>query len=62
LRLIEWAKASPPLVAGGAVLLPGEIERATREERLAGGIPLDRETIVRIKAAGMSLAVNVDEL
>jgi uncharacterized oxidoreductase len=61
-RLIEWAKASPPLVPGGAVLLPGEIERVTRQKRLAEGIPLDRETIAQIKAAATSLAVNVDEL
>lgn len=35
-RLKDWVKASPPLEAGGDVLVPGEPERRTRQARLAG--------------------------
>ena len=61
-RLMEWTKASPPLAPDGAVLLPGEIELATRRERTANGIPLDRETRAQIRTAGSSLAVDVSDL
>ncbi len=40
-RMATWVKASPPAVAGGEVLLPGEIERRTRRTREASGVPLD---------------------
>lgn len=57
-RLADWVQASPPLVPGGAVLLPGEIERRTRAEREASGIPLDQTTRAQIEAA--ALAVGLD--
>ncbi len=43
-RMAAWVKASPPVVAGGEVLLPGEIERRTRVERERDGVPLDAVT------------------
>jgi uncharacterized oxidoreductase len=56
-RLLGWVKASPPIEKDGAVLMPGEIERRTRKEREANGIPVDAETLSQIVSAGTSLAV-----
>ena len=43
-RMAAWVKASPPVTAGGEVLLPGEIERRTRGERERDGVPIDAVT------------------
>jgi len=56
-RLVTWTKASPPIDAGGAVLLPGEVEDRTRAERERDGIPIDGGTFARIVAAGESVGV-----
>ena len=56
-RLAGWSKAAPPVVPGGEVLLPGEIERRTHAERLAGGLPIDDETWKKIVATAASLGV-----
>jgi uncharacterized oxidoreductase len=61
-RLAAWATASPPREPGGRVLLPGEVELATRRERTADGIPLDRETVAQIKAAATTVGADADEL
>ncbi len=61
-RLIAWTKASPPVEPGGSVLLPGDIERRTRLDREANGIPLDAETRAQIVSAGKSVGVTVDGL
>ena len=43
--LEEWIKSSAPAEdATGPILLPGEVERKTRAERLANGVPLDAGT------------------
>ena len=44
-------------LAGGAVLLPGEIERRTRAERLAHGIPLDPNTLDQLRGAARSVGL-----
>jgi len=56
-RLIEFVKASPPLVAGQPVLAPGDVERATRKTRLAEGIPLDDKTRADLAAAARGVGV-----
>jgi uncharacterized oxidoreductase len=56
-RLVAWVKASPPASPGGEVLLPGEIERRTRDERRAHGIPLDPNTLAQVRAAATSVGV-----
>jgi uncharacterized oxidoreductase len=56
-RLIDWVKASPPIEPGGRVLLPGEIERQVREERLRNGVPLDAESWSQIVAAAATVGV-----
>jgi uncharacterized oxidoreductase len=58
-RLVDWVGASPPLEPGGRVMLPGEIERRCRAERLDKGIPLDDETLRQLTAAGESVGVAV---
>src|ERR671919_1014240 len=50
-RLVAWVKASPPASPGGEVLLPGEIERRTRDERRKHGIPLDPNTLAQVRTA-----------
>ena len=56
-RLVAWVKGSPPASPGGEVLLPGEIERRTRDERRAHGIPLDPNTLAQVRAAATSVGV-----
>lgn len=61
-RLVAWVKGSPPASPGGEVLLPGEIERRTRDERRANGIPLDPNTLAQVRAAATSVGVPEDEI
>lgn len=60
-RFIAWVKASPPMRPGAPVLLPGEIERKTRAERTAQGIPLDDKTWNDLLAAAASVGVAGDK-
>src|SRR6266700_883681 len=57
MRLAAWVKASPPVVPGGEVLLPGEIERRTRARLERDGIPLDVVTRRQIAESVRTLAV-----
>jgi uncharacterized oxidoreductase len=59
-RFLAWVKASPPLHAGAPVLLPGEIERRTRAERTAKGIPVDEKTWSDLLAAAASVGIASD--
>src|SRR6266568_2892161 len=56
-RLAAWVKASPPVVPGGEVLLPGEIERRTRARLEREGILLDVVTRRQIAESVRALAV-----
>ena len=56
-RFVEWVKASPPVLAGTPVLAPGDIERRTRTERLARGVPLDDKTWSDLLAAAQSVGI-----
>jgi hydroxycarboxylate dehydrogenase B len=58
-RLVAWIKASPPIEAGGRVLLPGEIEAETMAERLAEGVPLDAATCRQLADVARALALPV---
>jgi len=49
---MSWVKASPPLKAGGEVLLPGEPEARSRARRSAEGVPLDERTLAQVFEAG----------
>ena len=59
-RFLAWVKASPPLRANAPVLLPGEVERKTRAERSAHGIPLDDKTCADLVAAAASVGIASD--
>jgi len=61
-RLVAWVKASPPASPGGEVLMPGEVERRSRDARKAGGISLDPNTISQIRAAATSAGVPDEEI
>ena len=61
-RLTAYVTASPPATPGGAVLLPGEIERRTRTERLAQGIPLDPNTLDQLRGAARAVGVAEAEI
>jgi hydroxycarboxylate dehydrogenase B len=60
--LVDWVKASPPAQTGGEVLVPGDIERRTREGRLQRGIPLDETTIGEITGAAVSVGMDREEV
>jgi uncharacterized oxidoreductase len=61
-RLCAYVTASPPAQAGGEVLLPGEIERRTRAERLAHGIPLDPNTLNQLRGAAHAVGLSDAEI
>jgi len=56
-RFVAWVKASPPAMPDAPVLLPGEIERTTRAERSARGIPVDDKTVADLLAAAASVGL-----
>jgi uncharacterized oxidoreductase len=58
-RMAAWVKASPPARAGGEVLLPGEVERRTREKLQREGIPLDVMTRRQITQSVRALPVTL---
>ena len=61
-RLVAWVAASPPAEPGGEVLLPGDVERRTRAERLERGIPLDERTLEQVRDAARSVGVPEAEI
>jgi uncharacterized oxidoreductase len=58
--LIGWVKSSPPRPGVERVMVAGEPERRSREERLETGIPIDantwKELIEAAQLAGVSAA------
>jgi len=56
-RFLAWVKASPPRQPGEPVLLPGDVERQTRAERTAQGIPIDDKTRDDLVAAAVSVGI-----
>jgi hydroxycarboxylate dehydrogenase B len=61
-RLCAYVTASPPARPGGEVLLPGEIERRTKAERLAHGIPLDPNTLAQLRGAARAVGLSDAEI
>ena len=57
-RFADWVQDSRPLVEGGEVLLPGDIERRTQHQREADGIPLDDTTWQQVLETARSVGVN----
>jgi uncharacterized oxidoreductase len=58
----EHLVASRPAEPDGRVLLPGEPERMTREERLKNGLPLPSAVIEAIRGAALSVGVPENEI
>jgi uncharacterized oxidoreductase len=56
-RYTDWVTGSPPKEAGGKVLLPGDKEHQTREQRSREGIPLDETTWNQILQAGEMVGI-----
>ncbi len=56
-RLVGYVTASPPITAGGEVLLPGEIERRRKAKHLAEGLPLDPKTLDQLRSAARGVGV-----
>lgn len=52
---VDHVKASPPLDPAAPVLVAGDPERASRERRLAEGIPVDPATWDELRAAAASV-------
>ena len=61
-RLLAYVTASPPAKPGGEVLLPGDLERRTKAERLARGIPLDPNTLDQLCGAARAVGVSEAEI
>ncbi|MDQ6618530.1 MAG: malate/lactate/ureidoglycolate dehydrogenase [Pseudomonadota bacterium] len=57
-RFVDWVKASPPTHKDGSVLAPGDVERRTREARLAAGIALDDTTWADLIEAAESVGID----
>lgn len=54
---LDFVKESPPADSSARVMIAGEPERKTREQRLASGIPIDAKTWGDIRAAAHTLGV-----
>ena len=61
-RLVDWVKASPPVDPHQPVLAPGDIERRTRAERLADGVPIDDKTWRDLESAARTVGVSQRDL
>jgi len=57
-RYVAYFKSARPASPGGEVLIPGEPERRTRDERLKEGVPLPDDTWASIVAAAREVGVD----
>jgi len=57
--MTDYVTASPPVNSDEPVLIPGDPERMSRVQRIAGGIPVDDATWGEIVEAGRSVGVVV---
>lgn len=60
-RFITYVKSSNPVTPDGEVLMPGEPEQRTREQRLKEGLPFADDAWAVIVAAGESVGVKAME-
>ncbi len=61
-KLVDWVKGSPLSTPDGEILLPGEPEERTKNDRLEKGIPLDDDTISQIADTAKSVGVPVEDI
>jgi uncharacterized oxidoreductase len=60
-RFVDWVKASPPIKPGEPVLVPGDVERRMRAQRLRSGVPLDDKTLADLIGAAQSVGIDAAE-
>lgn len=56
-RFTVWVRSSAKAEPGGDILMPGEIEERTKEQRLRDGIELDATTWAQIEATAQSVGI-----
>jgi LDH2 family malate/lactate/ureidoglycolate dehydrogenase len=56
-KLIDEVEAAPPIDPDQPVVLPGELERRRMEERRRKGVPVDRETVERLRGLARELEI-----
>jgi LDH2 family malate/lactate/ureidoglycolate dehydrogenase len=56
-KLVAEVKSAPPLDPARQVLLPGERELRSAEERRRSGVPVDRETVARLGDLSAALGI-----
>jgi LDH2 family malate/lactate/ureidoglycolate dehydrogenase len=56
-QLIKEVKSAPPIEPGGEILLPGEAEQRRMQERLKNGIPVDVDTVEKLRPIAADLKV-----
>ncbi len=61
-RFADWVVGSPPEDPARPVLLPGDVEHRTRQERTAAGLPIDDQTWHQILDAGATVGVAAAEI
>ena len=61
-RYSDWVTGSPPKDPDGKVLLPGDVEHQTREQRGREGIPLDPSTWDQIVESGESVGLSREDI
>ncbi len=61
-RFVDFITASPPVSDDAEVLLPGMVERRTKTERLANGIPLDPKTRQQVSDAAQATGLTTDTI
>jgi len=57
-KLTDWVKTSPKAEPKGEILLPGELEYCTKEDRMKNGISLDETTAQQLLDAAKSVGVD----
>jgi uncharacterized oxidoreductase len=57
-RFVDYVKASPPAAPGQPVQGPGDVERRTRADRRANGVPLDDTTWNDLIEAAKSVGID----
>jgi uncharacterized oxidoreductase len=59
---VDFVKSSEKVSPTAEILVPGDVERRNRAERMAHGIELDENTSSQIAACAQSLGVRADLL
>jgi uncharacterized oxidoreductase len=58
-RFVAWVKSSEKTTVNGEILMPGEIEERTKEQRLQHGIDIDETTWRQIRETAEKVGMNV---